>query len=470
MADFNPTGGVRTHLTVAVLTALALVVGLALTQVVTTDRSLITLAAAVAAIHFLAAATYRLSRWRLLRDPHSALAGTALLLVGLVAVPSQSLTALADLGGAGALPSASLRGGACLIAMSLLLRASRTTSLGRRETPLSMLVVSLLGAGVLFAGGVVTEVSMASRGVPAPAASVTLLSLLVALAWLLLAVEMRRRARSLLWAGRLSALLLGMGAAEVLRAVGGEADNGWTLAALLLTGATGWLAMRSAMADLDRASRTTSTVQAHLYEHLDTVTDEVEDFERWRRDLRHDARNTCAGLRAAFAMMDDPRGGLAPEAVGRLHRAAVTELLALEAMLAPEAEPGEAHDVRDPVRRAVDAVRELSLGVRVHAPDPVSALGHPDDLELVVRELLVRAYALPGRQAVPIDVTVEAAADPDTVVVRVGVGGHTPTPGEGEDPGLRAARHLVRRSNGDLTLDPDSGEAVLTLQGVRSLT
>lgn len=416
--------------------------------------------AIVGALLFVAAAVYRLARWRMLRDAHSALAGTALLLVGLLAIPSRSLALLLDPGGTGMLPATALRGGVCLIAMSLLLRASRAATLRPLETPRPLLAISLLGAGVLFSAVASLEV-VSARGRAAEPVSLAPLSILVALGWLLLFLEMRRRAATLPWAGRVAPLLAAMGVAEALRAVGGESPNGWTLAALLLTATIGALALRSAMTDLDHATQTSRSVEQHLLQHLGTVTGEVEAHERWRRDLRHDARNTCAGLRAAFAMLESQRAALPPDAVERLHRAAVVELAALEAMLTPESEPGEVVDVGEAAARAAALVRPTGTSVQLRSTGPAYCIGHADDLELVIRELLARSGAAGGRGTVVIDIATTGAD------VSVRVGSHGPHAGEvADDPGLGATRHLLRRSGGALVRD---GSGVLiTLVSART--
>lgn len=414
--------------------------------------------AIMGALLFVAAAMYRLARWRMLRDAYSALAGTALLLVGVLAIPSRSVALLLDPGANGMLSATALRGGVCLIAMSLLLRASRTVTLRPLETPRPLLAISLLVAGVLFSAVASIEVA---QGRGADAVSLAPLSILVAIGWLLLFVEMRRRATVLPWAGRAAPLLAAMGVAEALRAIGAELANGWTLAALVLTAAIGVVALRSAMADLDHATQTSRAVEQHLLQHLGTVTGEVEAHERWRSDLRHDARNTCAGLRAAFAMLENQRDALPADAVERLHRAAVVELAALEAMLTPESEPGEVFDVGEAAARAAATVRGTGTSVRLRRTGPAPSIGYADDLELVIRELLSRSCGAAGRGTVFIDI---ATTDED-ILVRVGSRSpHTLDPAD--DPGLAAARHLLRRSGGDLV--PDSSGVLMTLACART--
>ena len=438
----------------SVATSVALAHAVVATPWLPPERWLL-LTSAIGSALFVTAGVYRLAKWRIVRDPHSGLAGCALVLLGLVAIPSRPWIALLASEAEGVFSAAAVRGAVSLIAMGLLVRALQTPRLRGVERPdrllPSMLVVS---AGVLVVA-VAVEIALIYPATPGTLAML-LPPMLTTSCWALLAVVMARASTTVAWAGRVAPLLAGMAAAGVLRVIGQEAANVWTIAGTMVAAAMAALATRSAMADLDRAHAATRAVQNHLYEQLGAVTNEVEDFGVWHEDLCHGARNTFAGLKAAMALFGDERTGIRPEVADQLRDAAVIELTQLEEMLVPVASSFHAFDVSGALERAIDPMVALGATIRVTG-EPAVGLGRPDDVVLVVRELLIRSFSADPGSLVTLTVGRGHGAPPPGVIVIDLHDDRAPSavPTLTAEPGLRAARHLMRRQGGELHLLPD---------------
>lgn len=409
-----------------------------------THRAVI-LTGMAAAVVFVVAGCYRLARWQLLRDAHSGLAGSALLVVGSVAVPSRSLVEAVTGVSEASLTSATLRGAASLVAMGLLLRALGSPELRGHARPGRLVPLLLLGCGAVFVLTVSLEYAVLDDPTSVGRAALVVLSLAVAGGWAALAVVMERHRDQAPWAGRVSPLLSGMALAELLRAAGGETPGTLQLAALLLTLAIGLLAVRSATADLGHATGTSRAVEAHLVDRLGVAEAELALHEAHRRTLRHESRNTCAGLRAALTVFATPDGGLRPDVVGRLREAAVAELSLLEEMLDPHPTEGSGVDVDAAVADAVAPLRSLGLPVQV-VGSAGRAIGSATEVTLVVREALIQGTTrLAGR---PVLVALGRDGDHVRVEVRDATGGPLD---------LRAVGHLLRRPGVDVVTTPDGG-------------
>ncbi len=418
--------------------------------------TLVSTALVIAAGFFLAAGTYRLATWRMLRDPHSGLVGSALMVMGALALPSRLLVNLV-LEADSLLVGPASRAIASFIAMALVLRALRSSDLGPYETPAWVLPTAFAVSAGTFISALTVEVYLGPR-VPTAAAHVAIV-LLIALGWTVVAVATHRRAARLAWAGRVSPLLGGMAVAETLRAVGMGEPTAWTLAGVLLTAALAAMATRAAMADLDRATDASRFKQQHLYDQLGVVADDVEAHDRWRSEVRHGAVNTCAGLRAAMSLLYDPGSELRPEVVEQLRAAAVNELQQLEDLLAGDTDDTTELDLAGALDTAIAPVILLGASITVTAP-PVRVLGVRADLVLVVRELLVRSFS----DTLANEVGLSVHPGPATTLVR-----YTETrpvaSRAGSEAELRTVRHLLRRHGGDLRLGggPEGGLLELTM-------
>lgn len=396
----------------------------------------------VAAGFFLAAGTFRLARWRIVRDPHSGLVGSALMIMGGLALPSRPLVdLLVDVDGL--LVGPACRGVASFIAMALVLRALRTPELGPHETPGWVLPTAFAICAGTFISALTVELHLlpTSRLVT----HATLVTVIAA-GWAGMSVVTHRQAHRLPWAGRVSPLLGGMAVAEALRAAGLGAANAWAVSGVLLTAAMGILATRAAVADLDRATEANRVMQQRLYQQLGIVTGDVEDYEQWRSEVRHDALNACAGLRAAMSLLYEPVNDLPPDMALRLRDAAVTELQELEDLLTTHTSDAEEIDLAEALHAAAAPLQLLGAAITVKC-QPMRALGDHADLVLVVRELLARSFAVtPNNQ-----VTLTVHADPHSTTILYAESRPVATRSGGEAE-LRAVRHLLRRHGGDLRL------------------
>lgn len=427
----------------AVPLALLTAYGVQLLPLVSVHRADI-LTASLGAALFVVAGILRLATWQLRRDAHSALAGSALVLMGLLAVPSRSLAELVSGQESGAISSTAVRGAVSLIAMALLLRALRSPELRALEAPQRLLPLLLLGSGGLFALTVTLDLVLlpADRTTDGPALAA--LCCVVALSWAATAAVLHRHGAVAPWAARVSPLLAGMAVAEVLRAPGLEAPGTWTLAALALSAAMGLLAVRAAGRELRRATETSQARGDQLATQLETAADHLERTEEWRRTVRHEARNTCSGLRAALVLFESPDGGLRPEVAGRLRAAAVAELEQLEQLLAAEAGSRADVDLGELLEQCARPLHALGP-VSVVVPPGLRVVGDPDEVGVAVREVLLWALG-------PTTTTVRVTVGAEWLTVQVTPGSRT---GPATSAGLRAAQLLLRRHGGDLRVTAD---------------
>ncbi len=448
----------RAIVTAAAVTAVGLAVSVSVwTPAGEATTILLPLTVVIASGCFLAAGIYRLARWRMVGDPHSGLVGSALMVMGGLALPSGLLVNLGADHVDVSLAGPACRGVASFIAMALVLRALRSPGLGTHETPAWVLPTACAVFAGTFVSAVAVEFSLGSPTTTAGARVVIVV--LIAAGWASLAVVTRRHAARLPWAGRVSPLLAGMAAAETLRAAGLGEINAWTLSGVMLSATMGALAMRSALADLDRATQATQYRQQHLSQQLGIFAGDVENYDRWRSDVRHDARNTCAGLRAAMTLLYPDGNELRPELAAQLRAAAVTELQQLEDLLTSDTTDAEELDLVAALDLAIAPLRLLGAAITVTAP-PTRVLGDRADLVLVVRDLLMRSFSDTPANEVTLSV------HPGVRTTRIRYAETCPVASRsGNGAELAAVRHLLRRHGGDLELSggPAGGLLELTL-------
>ena len=267
---------------------------------------------AMASAFFLAGGVLRLARWRIVGEPHSALAGAALLVMGGLCLPLGGLALLFPgtqrrvPGGAGhpdhhrarghhparARPhrdgrlAAELPGAGCCPGSSPASRWS-SWSCSRRSSVAPHTMTGMALPAVVLAG-------------------------VRALAWFAVALYAATRATELLWARRVAPLLIGMGFAEALRGLDLGRSGAWTFAALLVCLSMAALSTRAALIDLEDAVSTDERGRSDLSQALTRVSQEAVGLTEWREQLTHDARNACAGLRAALSILERQDGRIDP--------------------------------------------------------------------------------------------------------------------------------------------------------------
>lgn len=234
------------------------------------------------------------------------------------------------------------------------------------------------------------------------------------------------------------------------------------------------LALRSGLMDLDHAVHVGEFQQTHLTEALHRASDEADELTVWREQLTHDARNACAGLRAAMDILERYAGQVDPATTERLRMAAVEEIGHLEHLLARSADqPTEPFDVALVVDSVADSARALGHDVRVEA-EPVRAVGRPGDVAAVLKNLLVNARTHAPGCAVLLRITADAekvrilCSDDGPgfetqVAARAFERGFRGRTSPGSGLGLHAAQQLMREQSGDLRLGAPARGASLVL-------
>jgi signal transduction histidine kinase len=409
------------------------------------------LALAFAAALFVVAGVVRLARWRLAGDPHSALVGSALIVMGGLFLPALGIAQFSGALEHRELGEALIRGLASLMVAALVMRAVRCTYVRDFERPTRLLPV--LGALILAAFGALAA-AQATFVEPVPdgprVAQV-------------LAVAVRRSDPDRAWSRRAAFSFSVLALAEAAYGHQFGATLG-TAVALTACTAVAALAVRSANLDLEGALHQTERTIGSLSQTLREVRGEAVELSEWRAHLVHDADNAVAGLRAALDVLDARQGANDPP-TARLCRAAAEEIQHLDHLLHRSAdEPARPFDVAALVRRV--GMTASALGQDVHfRGDRAVAVGRPNDVVVALKNLLVNADRhAPGS---PVDLVVEQGAgevrivcrdrgpgvDPETTVgiFERGVRGPAST---GSGLGLHEARILMRSQDGDLVLEP----------------
>ena len=439
-------------------------------------------ALAIASAFFLAGGVLRLARWRITGEPHSALAGAALLVMGGLSLPLGGLALLFPGTQDVSLVGPAIRTATELVAITLLVRALTATDVSRAELPAQLLPRLFAGLTLVFvvllAAQQVVPTTMTGMALPA-----VVLAGVRALAWFAVALYAATRATELLWARRVAPLLIGMGFAEALRGLDLGRSGAWTFAALLVCLSMAALSTRAALIDLEDAVSTDERGRSDLSQALTRISQEAVGLTEWREQLTHDARNACAGLRAALSILERQDGRIDPATRERLRLAAVQELGHIEHLINRSAEePCAPFEVSEVVRRVAEAA--WAVGARVSVQGlPVHAVGRPGDLAAVLKNLLVNAQThAPGSQ-----VRFRVESDADTVTITCADDGPGLTSDEsarafergfrgrasrGSGLGLHGARELMVEQGGDLALIPGATGArfVMTLQRVPQST
>jgi signal transduction histidine kinase len=430
-------------------------------------------ALAIASGLFVAAGVVRLVTWRFEHHGYSALLGTAMLLMG-ACLPLGGLARLWAPENSH-LVSLTTRAVASLLVMGLVLLGLRAAGTTRPVRPTRLLlVVFALVSGVfllLLTGRELVRADDATL-------SLAVLSTALTLGWFSLALRTATDRTGLSWTRRATVVYVGMGVAELLRFTDGGKVGYWTLCGVLVCAGAGALALRSGLMDLDHAVRTGEFQRNHLTEALDRASGEADELTVWREQLTHDARNACAGLRAAMDILERYAGQVDPATTARLRMAAVEEVGHLEHLLARSADqPIEPFDVAQVVRSVGDSARALGHDVMVET-ESLRAVGRSGDVAAVLKNLLSNARTHAAGSTVRLQVAGVVTAHGDAVRITCsddgagfdpdvaarcferGFRGRT-SPGSGL--GLHGARQLMREQGGELELGAPSPGATLVL-------
>jgi signal transduction histidine kinase len=430
-------------------------------------------ALAVACAFFLAAGVMRLARWRIVGEPHNALAGAALLVMGGLALPLGGVAALFPVGHELSLAGPASRTAAVLVAVVLLVRALTALDMSDVELP-RRLLPSIFGAVIVVFLVLLLIERAAPDTVAGVARFVVVLAAVRSLLWFGVGLFAATRSADLVWAQRVAPLLVGMGLAEALRGMDLGRAGAWTFAALLVCLSMAALSARSALLDLEDAVSADEQGRSHLAEALTQVSEEAVELTEWREQLTHDARNACAGLRAALTILEQNDDRIDPATRERVRMAAVQELAQIEHLLtrSPE-EPCAPFEVTEVVRRVAEAAWTVGARVSIHGL-PVHAIGRPGDLASVLKNLLVNVET----HAAGSQVRLRVISDRDTVTITCaddGPGlqaevanhafdrGYRSRTSPGSGLGLHGARELMREQGGDLTLAPSASGATFRL-------
>jgi signal transduction histidine kinase len=422
----------------------------------------------IAAALFVVAGVVRLARWRLLEDPHSALVGSALCVVGGLGLPLIGVAAIAGALHHRELAEATVRAAASFIAVVLVHRALRATTV-RWARP--SLLLPLLATPVLAAFAALAALEASLRNpVPGGPTIAHLLSGAMVLGWLGIAAATRSRLPDAPWSRRAAPLFVGLGIAEAL--YGADLGELADAASLVVCTVVAVLCVRSAHLDLSTALLQNEQAMGSLNRALVDVRDEAVELSRWQASLVHDADNAVAGLRAALGVIDAQHG---PDdtSTARLCRAAAEEVAHLDHLLhrSPDA-PVRRFDVGSLVVSVGETARALGMRVAV-AATPVLAVGRPDDVVVVLKNLLANARRhAPGASVVLLvdvrDQTARIVCRDDGPGFAEGVARRAFDQGvrgphsTGSGLGLHQARLLMRAQGGDLMLVPqDAGACVV---------
>ena len=230
----------------------------------------------------------------------------------------------------------------------------------------------------------------------------------------------------------------------------------------------GWITTRPVMATvvcLVLAKSLTSMREATLLAHrswfdasrlLRRSVDEHANVA----EVRHDAVNSLAAIRAALWMLCDQQGSQAPQ---ELRSALERELDHLEHLILRDGGREVDFEVDDLVRDAALLYRVQGVDVQVQA-QPTTAHGRPDDVRRAVENLLANAQR---HGAGPVRIEVRKASDgvevavsddgpgvPEALVARLFDRRASADPARGSGLGLHVSRRLIRQQLGDLSLRP----------------
>ncbi|MGN6782475.1 MAG: sensor histidine kinase [Marmoricola sp.] len=420
---------------------------------------------ALSCAFFVAAAVLRLSSWRLVRTRQALLVTIGVVLLAALAIPAGVLSRAV---GTDADVVPLVRGLGVLACMGVLLKGLAAGRDSRAIGTARLARVALLAVALpLIAAGAVVATT------PAVVGQRWLIGCAGAVAWVATGVL---AARPGVWDStrrRLMPSAIALAAAEMLIAAGAGSANRWTLLAALLYMSVGSSALIFSFRDLDAVVRTGREEIAEALADARTVA--AQELS-WRAEVAHDARNGCAGLRAALQTIDRLGAQLGDERVRDLRRAALEEITHLEHLLAgstPQAT--ETFDVVALVQSVVAAQRARGARIAVLA-GAVEACGRSLDVATALQNILVNAERHAPGSAVIVNVRAHgervaitiADAGPGIPAERRDLvferGAHAA--GSGSGLGLYRARSLMRAQGGDVVLREQHGRGacfVLTL-------
>lgn len=416
---------------------------------------------ACAAALFVVAGVLRLARWRLAGDQHSALVGSALVVMGGLYLPLEGIAAVGGALRHRELAEALIRALVSFVTVGLVLRALYSTRMRPSDRPSRLLPLLASGVLLVFGGLVALE---ASGWTPLPAGHLMarLLSGLMVVGWLVVAACVRTRNLGLPWSRRAAPLFAGVAAAEACYGVVPGTTVG-TAAALVLFTVVAALSVWSAHLDLAAALARAERAFGSLSQMLRNTRRDADELSDWRANLVHDADNAVAGLQAALEVLGElEKNANGPEA--RLCRAAAEEVRHLDHLLhrSPQ-EPCRPFEVAALVQRVGQSARALGSNVSVRTSIAV-ALGRPDDLVVVLKNLLAntRRHATGAPVVLAVEchdgqVRIVCSDDGpglDSTVARHAFDqGFRGEASSGSGLGLHEARALMRAQGGDLVLE-----------------
>jgi signal transduction histidine kinase len=417
----------------------------------------------VAAALFVVAGVVRLARWRLVADPHSALVGSALIVVGALALPLIGVAAVAGALHHRALAEAVVRAMASFTVIALVARGLSATVV-RRARPSRLLPLLAAPGLVAFAGLATIEAERAQPLTFGPELSRVLSGAMV-LGWIAIGITVRRPARVQIrtWGRRAAPLFWGLALAEALYGFDVAGALG-TAGSLLACTTVAVLCVRSAHLDLAAALEDAKSAIGSLSRTLIDVRGRAVELTEWRESLVHDASNSVAGLRAALGVLD-MRQELGDDQAARLYRAAAEEVRHLDHLLhrSPE-EPCHPFDVGTLVDAVAESARAVGTDVSACTENAL-ANGRPDDVVAVLKNLLVNASRHAPGAAVRLSVEHhEGKVHITCADDGPGLGhqaarhafdrGYRGPTSQGSGLGLYDARQLMRAQGGDLVLEP----------------
>ena len=416
-----------------------------------------------AAALFVVAGVVRLARWRLLAEPHSALVGSALIVMGGLGLPLIGMAGVAGALHHRDLAEAVVRAMTAFTIMALVHRGLSATVV-QRARPSRLLPLLAAPVLVAFAGLATIEASLSGPVQGGPELARVLSGAMI-VGWVAMAVTIRRNAALRSWSRRAAPLFGALAVAEALYGFRVGGDLG-TAGSLLVCTVVAVLCARSAHLDLAEALQQTERAIGSLSRTLVDVRGQAVELSQWRDSLVHDASNAVAGLQAALGVLDARQGQADPSAA-ELCRAATEEVRHLDHLLhrSPE-EPCRPFDAGTLVRSIGESARAVGTDVSVQA-GAVVALGRPDDVVAVLKNLLVNACRHANGAAVALSVD-EVDGQVRIVCADHGPGlddvtarhaferGYRGPASQGSGLGLYDARELMRAQGGDLELESRS--------------
>lgn len=425
----------------------------------------------VSATLFFGAGLLRVSRWRIRREPRSALMGVALIVFGSLTFPLSNIASLMHVSDAGMSLAPLTRLLTTMVTITLVVIALRGREVAEHLRPGLVTTCAMLTTMGCFAALVTAHQWLLLDLDPSPALHQRL-EIAMALAWFGVAAGAVVQGRRLAWAARLAPLLAGMGVVGLFRAAAVQDLVPWTIAASALGTALAAVTLHCAMRDLCEATVQEGRRLQAVKDALSRAEEVLSAHDAWREELTHDARNAIAGLRGALLTLQRYDERLDAATAQRLRFAVLGEVVHLEHLIVrSDRDEIVEFDVGSVIRPVVTTQRAAGLDVRLRTAT-CSALGRPGDLATALRNLLVNAE----KHAAAGTVTVRVLDRPDSIEIHVEDRGPGISPsrrdrlfdrGEkdarstGSGLGLYVARTLMRQQDGDLELREGPGGGAL---------